>query len=153
VEKTNPKQTQFKPNFKRAKMNVNLYVIEDYRKNDDFIVRINKPNFQNVKNKRKLNFNKGLQKKRLFSRPKNKPKTNPILSAVGGLQMNVKSLAGKTGHTRCRLSHIFGLQFGLIVAKYSEICNHRFVSDNKAMNVLNSTCPLPSMLCSEREKS
>jgi hypothetical protein len=46
----------------------------------------------------------------------------------------------------CRLSHIFGLQFGLIVAKYSEICNHSFVSDNKAMHVLSSTCPLPSML-------
>jgi hypothetical protein len=26
------------------KMNVNLYVIEDYRKKDDFVVRINKPN-------------------------------------------------------------------------------------------------------------
>ena len=47
--------------------------------------------------------------------------------------MNVKLLAGKSGHTRCRLSHIFGLQFGLIVAKYSEICNHRFLSDNKAV--------------------
>jgi hypothetical protein len=34
-----------RPNFRKAKMNVNLYVIEDYRKNDDFIVRINKPNF------------------------------------------------------------------------------------------------------------
>ena len=34
-----------KPNLKKAKMNVNLYVIEDYRKNDDFLVRINKPNF------------------------------------------------------------------------------------------------------------
>jgi hypothetical protein len=34
-----------KPNLKRAKMNINLYVIEDYRKKDDFIVRINKPNF------------------------------------------------------------------------------------------------------------
>jgi len=31
---------------------------------------------------------------------KNKPKTNPILSAVGGLQINLKSLAGKSGHTR-----------------------------------------------------
>ena len=59
-------------------MNVNLYFIEDYRKKADFSVRINKPNFQNVKNKRKLNFNKGLQKKRLFRSPKNKPKTNPI---------------------------------------------------------------------------
>ncbi len=57
--KTNP----IKPNLKKAKMNVNLYVIEDYRKNDDFAVRKNKPNFQNAKNERKLNFNKGLQKK------------------------------------------------------------------------------------------
>ena len=55
-------------------MNVNLYTIEDYRKKDDFVVRINKPNLQNAKNERKLNFNKGLQKKRLFSTPKNKPK-------------------------------------------------------------------------------
>ncbi len=30
---------------------------------------------------------------------KNKPNSNPILSAVGGLQMNLKSLAGKSGHT------------------------------------------------------
>ena len=34
-----------KPNFQKAKMNVNLYFIEDYRKKDDFSVRINKPNF------------------------------------------------------------------------------------------------------------
>jgi len=67
-----------KPNLKRAKMNINLYVIEDYRKKDDFLVRINKPNLQNAKNERKLNFNKGLQKKRLFSSPKNKPNSNPI---------------------------------------------------------------------------
>ncbi len=46
-EKTNPIQTQYKPNLQKAKMNVNLYVIEDYRKNVAFIVRINKPNFVN----------------------------------------------------------------------------------------------------------
>jgi len=80
VEKTNPIQTQFKPNSQKAKMNANVFIIKDYSKNDDFIVRINKPNFQNAKNERKLNFNKGLQKKRLFSSPKNKPKTNPIFS-------------------------------------------------------------------------
>ncbi len=40
---------------------------------------INKPNFQNGQNERKLNFSKGLQKKRLFSTPKNKPNSNPIL--------------------------------------------------------------------------
>ncbi len=96
-----------KPNFKKAKMNVNLYVIEDYRKKDDFVVRINKPNFQNAKNERKLTYNKGLQKKRLFSRPKNKPKTNPILSAVGGFpkgqnKLKIKSLSKKSGRTRPR---------------------------------------------------
>ncbi len=62
-----------------------------------------------------------------------------MLSNVGGFRkakMYVKSLAKKSGHTCCRLSHIFGLQFGLIEAKYSEIYNHRFVSDNKAVHVL-----------------
>ena len=49
-----------KPNLQKAKMNVNLYVIEDYRKKDDFIVRINKPNFQNAKNERKLICYRGL---------------------------------------------------------------------------------------------
>jgi len=67
-----------KPNLKRAKMNVNSFITKDYRKKDDFIVRINKPNFRNGQNERKLNFNKGLQKKRLFSTPKNKPNSNPI---------------------------------------------------------------------------
>jgi len=36
AKKPNPIQSQNKPNFKKAKMNVRLYVIEDYRKNDDF---------------------------------------------------------------------------------------------------------------------
>jgi len=39
-----PKQTQFKPNFLKAKMNVNLLIAKDYRKNDDFAVQKNKPN-------------------------------------------------------------------------------------------------------------
>ncbi len=52
-EKTNPIQTQSKPvlsavewtNFQKAKMNVKLILTKDYRKNDDFAVRKNKPNF------------------------------------------------------------------------------------------------------------
>jgi len=55
-----PNSNPIKPNFKKAKMNVNLYFIEDYRKNDDFIVRINKPNFQNGQNERKYLYHKGL---------------------------------------------------------------------------------------------
>ncbi len=34
-----------KANFQKAKMNVNLTLTKDYRKNDAFVVRINKPNF------------------------------------------------------------------------------------------------------------
>ena len=49
-----------KPNFKKAKMNVNLTLTKDYRKKDDFLVRINKPNFQNAKNERKLICYRGL---------------------------------------------------------------------------------------------
>ena len=43
-----------------AKMNVNLTLTKDYRKKDDFVVRINKPNFQNAKNERKLIYYRGL---------------------------------------------------------------------------------------------
>ena len=40
-----PNSNPIKPKFQKAKMNVNLYFIEDYRKKADFVVRINKPNF------------------------------------------------------------------------------------------------------------
>ncbi len=65
---------QNKPNLRRARMNVNSLITKYYRKNDDFVVRLNKPNFRYGQNERKLTYNKGLQKKRLFSTPKNKPK-------------------------------------------------------------------------------
>ena len=45
VPKNKPNSNPIKPNLRKAKMNVNLYIIEDYRKKDDFVVRINKPNF------------------------------------------------------------------------------------------------------------
>ncbi len=81
-QKNKPNSNPIKPNCLKAKMDVNLYVIEDYRKKEDFVVRINKPNFRNGQNERKLSFNKGLQKKRCVHRQKNKPKQtqfqNPI---------------------------------------------------------------------------
>ncbi len=40
-----PNQSQLKPISSKAKMNVNLTLTKDYRKKDDFEVRINKPNF------------------------------------------------------------------------------------------------------------
>ncbi len=59
-------------------MNINLYVIEDYRKNDDFSVRINKPNLVRRRRIAKMNVNAFLQKdyeNETAFRPK---KTNPI---------------------------------------------------------------------------
>ncbi len=38
-------------------MNVNLYIIEDYRKYDDFAVRKNKPNSNPISEKHKMNVN------------------------------------------------------------------------------------------------
>ncbi len=38
------KQTQFKANFRKAKMNVNLYVIKEYENETAFRLRENKPN-------------------------------------------------------------------------------------------------------------
>jgi len=78
-QKNKPNSNPIKPNLQKAKMNVNLYVIEDYRKKDDFLVRINKPNFQNGQNERKLNFNKGLQKNDCLA----PQKTNPIQTQSG----------------------------------------------------------------------
>jgi len=43
--KNKPNSNPNKPNLQKAKMDVNLYAIKDYRKNDAFLVRINKPNF------------------------------------------------------------------------------------------------------------
>ena len=62
-----------KPNCRKGKIDAKCVFTKDYRNKDDFLVRINKPNFRNCQNERKLTYNKGLQKKRLFSSPKNKP--------------------------------------------------------------------------------
>jgi hypothetical protein len=85
---------QNKPNFQKSQMNVKLYFIEDYRKNDDLLVRINKPNFFKCQNERKLNVNKGLQKKRLFSTPKNKPNSNPIKACPQRSEFTLSAIEG-----------------------------------------------------------
>jgi len=43
--KNKPNSNPIKANLRKAKMNVNSITTKDYRKKDDFIVRINKPNF------------------------------------------------------------------------------------------------------------
>jgi len=100
-QKNKPNSNPIKPNFQNAQMNVNLTLTKDYRKKDDFVVRINKPNFRNGQNERKLTYNKGLQEKRCFRCPKNKPNSNPIQTQfLQKAKMSLKSLAGKSGHTR-----------------------------------------------------
>ena len=55
-----PNSNPIKPNFKRAKMNVNSLITKDYRKKDAFVVQINKPNFRKAQNERKLICYKGI---------------------------------------------------------------------------------------------
>jgi hypothetical protein len=43
--KNKPNSNPIKPNLPKCKINANCVFTKDYRKNDDFIVRINKPNF------------------------------------------------------------------------------------------------------------
>ncbi len=45
IGESKPNSNPIKPNLRKAKMNVNLTITKDYRKKDDFVVRINKPNF------------------------------------------------------------------------------------------------------------
>ncbi len=92
IGQNKPNSNPIKPNSQKAKMNVNLTLTKDYRKIDDFAVRINKPNFQNAKNERNLICHKGLQKKRLFSSPKNKPKTNPISKGQNELKITYRKI-------------------------------------------------------------
>ncbi len=55
-----PNSNPIKPNFQKAKMNINSIITKDYRKKADFLVRINKPNSRKTQNERKFNINKGL---------------------------------------------------------------------------------------------
>ena len=68
-----PNSNPIKPNCQKAQMNVNLSLTKDYRKKDDFLVRINKPNFRNAQNECNLKYNKGLWQ---FSN-RDSEKTNP----------------------------------------------------------------------------
>ncbi len=44
LSENKPNSNPIKPNWKRAKMNITSIITKDYRKKDDFVVRINKPN-------------------------------------------------------------------------------------------------------------
>jgi hypothetical protein len=55
--KNKPNSNPNKPNFRKAKMDVNLTLTKDYRKNYDFVVRINKPNSNPISVKPKMSAN------------------------------------------------------------------------------------------------
>jgi len=58
---------QNKPNFQKSQMNLNLYNTTDYENKSNWTLGENKPNQTQLpksQNEYKLNYNKGLQKKR-----------------------------------------------------------------------------------------
>ncbi len=42
IGQSKPNSNPIKPNLQKAKMNANDFITKDYRKKDDFVVRINK---------------------------------------------------------------------------------------------------------------
>ena len=73
-----PNSNPIKPNFRNAKLNVNLTLTKDYRKKDDFAVQKNKPNSNPISEKPKMNANvfiaKDYENETAFEPQKNKPK-------------------------------------------------------------------------------
>jgi len=81
-QKNKPNSNPNKPNLQKAKMNISSLITKDYRKKDDFEVRINKPNLVRRRRIAKMNANAFSQKDYENKPPrptrKNKPNSNPI---------------------------------------------------------------------------
>ena len=60
-------------------MNVNVFIINDYRKYDDFLVRINKPNFVKGPKCTQTLFHKRIMKIKPPSGPKKQTQNKPNL--------------------------------------------------------------------------
>ena len=90
-----PNSNPIKANLINDKTNATLFATKDYRKNDDFVVRINKPNLVRRRRMPKMNVNAFLQKdyeNEPPSGPKKQTQNKPNFERP-------KSLAGKSGHT------------------------------------------------------
>jgi len=111
LSENKPNSNPIKPNLKRAKMNVTLLITKDYRKNDDFSVRINKPNL--VKGQ-KMNVNlyviEDYENETAFRPKKTNPKQTQFKPNLRKAKMNLKSLVGKSGHTLFDVKRNFSLQ-------------------------------------------
>jgi len=95
---------QNKPNFQKAKMNVNIYYTKVYKNETAFRRGKNKPNSNPIKanlRKAKMNVNslitKDYRKKDDFAFQKNKPNSNPIQTQTKPIleRMNVNFCATK----------------------------------------------------------
>jgi len=80
---------QNKPNFRKAKMNVSIYYIKEYKNFIPLAGQKNKPNSNPIKPnflKAKMNVTSFITKDYIkyddFAVRKNKPNSNPVLSAV-----------------------------------------------------------------------
>ena len=73
-----PNSNPIKPNSQKAKMTINSLITKDYVKNDDFTVRINKPNSNPISQSPKISANvfitKDYENETAFRPQKNKPK-------------------------------------------------------------------------------
>jgi len=85
--KTNPIQTQSNPISSKAKMNVNSFITKDYRKNDAFAVRKNKPNSKPISSKAKMDVSlyviKEYENETAFRLQKYKPKQSQYSTKKG----------------------------------------------------------------------
>jgi len=94
-----PNSNPIKPNFRKAQMNVSLYVIEDYRKNDAFAVQKNKANSNPISVKPKMSANvfatKDYENETAFRLQKNKPKQSQSQPVIFNLSSKFKiSISG-----------------------------------------------------------
>ncbi len=107
-------------------MNINSIITKDYRKKDDFVVRINKPNLVRRRRIPKMNVNLYIiedYENEPLSGPKktnpNKPNSNPILSAVGGFQNELKISCQKIWPHHPGLSAlIYSFRCGIYILRF-----------------------------------
>jgi len=83
--KNKPNSNPNKPNLRKGKIDAKFLLTKDYRKKDDFEVRINKPNSKPISVKPKMKANafsqKDYENKTAFRPQKNKPNQSQFQTA------------------------------------------------------------------------
>ncbi len=105
-------------------MNINSLITKDYRKKDDFVVRINKPNSNPILKEAKMNANvfvtKDYENETTLRPQKNKPNSNPVLSAVewANFKRRTYSLTGRSGFYIMILNRIINKAFAEVTGAW-----------------------------------